>query len=60
MPKAEIDGWVDIGNTPHRTLPTLCPKCTCRLHKVDVSHYLGVIYLFCPSSRCRYCVVYDA
>jgi hypothetical protein len=69
--KAEIDGWVEEGETPKRTIPLHCPQCGKKLHKVDCSRLNGQIWVFCEHGflpdedgykvkPCLWCAVFDA
>jgi hypothetical protein len=47
-PKAEIFGWIDEPtNKPISNIPTKCPQCGHKLHRVDISWYNGEIWVFC-------------
>jgi hypothetical protein len=60
MPKAVIDGWVEIGEEVKKTLPTKCPKCGKKLSKTDASILIGIILVFCSNYKCRWCEEFTA
>ena len=56
-----MDGWVEVGNKPHSTIPVFCPKCNGKLNKTDASRLIGLIFVWCDSrghrliEPCRWC-----
>ncbi len=44
-----MDGWVEVGNKPHSTIPVFCPKCNGKLSKTDASRLIGLIFVWCDS-----------
>lgn len=58
--KAIITGWLDKGEEIKRSVPLICPKCGKKLHRVDISRILGLVYVFCLDNKCRWCESFEA
>lgn len=59
MPKAEIVGWLEVGEKINKSIPTKCPKCGKGIWKTDVQKTLGYILVGCKDSTCRWCCEYS-
>lgn len=59
MPKAEINGWLEVEEEATKTIPDKCPKCGKSVWKTDVQRTLGYILVGCKNSTCRWCEEYE-
>ena len=53
MPRAEITGWVGIGEEVKRVIPTKCPICGGKVHRTDASRLCGIIFVYCDATHMR-------
>jgi len=37
-----------------------CPNCGHRLRRVDAIKVCGLFFVWCPNSRCRWCMLFDS
>ena len=57
--KIRVEGWVE-DNEPISNIPTICPKCGSKLKMVNaLQTSAGIIFVYCPNSKCRYAIEYE-
>jgi hypothetical protein len=57
MSKLELSGWVDSYES-RWNVPSECPCCKGSLSKVDAIGLIGVMFVWCKDSKCRWCELY--
>ncbi|MGB9855830.1 MAG: hypothetical protein ACPLKS_04750 [Caldisericum exile] len=56
--KISIKGWIEDDITETSNILDTCPKCGSEMKKVDARKLCGILFVWCPNMRCRYCKVY--
>lgn len=56
--KLDLKGWVDKGEKKWNII-TNCPKCNSKLSRTDAIGLIGVIFVYCKNSRCRWAELYQ-
>ena len=54
MSKLELKGWVDKDERKW-SIPNKCPKCGSGLSKTDAIGLIGIMFIYCKNSKCRWC-----
>lgn len=58
--KISIKGWIEEDDKEKYTnIPIKCPNCREKLKKVDALQLCGILMVWCPNSRCRYCEIFE-
>lgn len=58
MSKLELEGWVDKYEDRWK-LPKECPVCKGQLSKTDAIGLIGIMFVYCKDSRCRWCCIFE-
>jgi len=57
--KIVVRGWIETDETQTSNIPTVCPKCGAKLRIVNALQTIGIIFVYCPNSKCRYAMEYE-
>lgn len=58
--KIKLKGWVEADDKePVSNIPKRCKYCNEKMCKVDALQILGLYMVWCPNSRCRWCVIFE-
>ena len=52
-----LKGWVDTDEDKWN-VPNECPKCGGKLGRTDAIGLVGILFVYCKDSRCRWCKEY--
>ena len=55
--KLELKGWVDKDERKW-SIPRQCPVCKGELSKTDAIGLIGVMFIYCKNSKCRWAHYY--
>jgi len=56
--KLEFKGWLN-NEDKKWNIPSECPICKGKLGKVDAIGLIGVMFIYCKNSKCRWSQIYE-
>lgn len=57
MSKLNLKGWVDDYDK-RWSIPKMCPICKGEVSKTDAIGLIGLIFVYCRNSKCRWAKYY--
>jgi len=58
MSKLELKGWVDKDERKW-SIEDKCPKCGSELGRTDAIGLIGIMFIYCKNTKCRWAKYYQ-